>query len=174
MHYAHSISGSILAKQCYLLSLSETFSFDGKLFHFQPPSPPSVFGQGRTLRWCVSPAAGYCPLIRGSAILSLYCMPRISLVFVFGGNIFLHAQHLHLLSISRKPMFVEKSNFATRGFPVRQFTPSLFPKYWWNCGDESVKLKKGCLSSQSIQKSFPLLRGSVRQLDHPWLDEKNL
>ena len=122
MHYAHSISWSILAKQCYLLSLSETFSFDGKVFHFQPPSPPSVFGQGRTLRWCVSPAAGYCPLIRGSAILSLYCMPRISLVFVFGGNIFLRAQHLHLLSISRKPVFVEKSNFATRGFPVRQFT----------------------------------------------------
>ena len=117
-----SISWSILAKQCYLLSLSETFSFDGKLFHFQPPSPPSVFGQGRTLRWCVSPAAGYCPLIRGSAILSLYCMPRISPVFVICGNVFLHAQHLHLLSISRKPMFVEKSNFATRGFPVRQFT----------------------------------------------------
>ena len=101
---------------------SGTLTFDGKLFHFQPHSPLSVFGQGRTLRWCVSPAAGYCPLIRGSAILSLYCMPRISLVFVFGGNIFLRAQHLHLLSISRKPMFVEKSNFATRGFPVRQFT----------------------------------------------------
>ena len=172
MHYAHSISWSMLAKQCYLLSLRETFSFPT---HF---SSLSIWSGPHIAMVCIA-GCWILPLNPGLCnTLSLLHAKDFSSICIWRKYFSSGTASASSIRIKETCFYWKvhlcNARVSCAAIYNRFPTPSLFPKYWWNCVMMKMWSLRKVVYRKGIQKSFPLLRGSLRQLDHPLLDLKNM